>query len=799
MDERQAQALLQDPNLPPEWLAEIAGRFPRLRQQVVSHPACYLTLAQWIAENPGGEQIIAQPDASRVYATLEQAAPNVLTQAASSITPGKASPTRAQASTPARRRSVPKILALVMAGVLVIGAGLGSWWALSNRSDQQASIARLPQVTTSVRLAMLQSSDSPVRLRAVGSHGYLQSGKLTLVAVESAPTEEGSTALGTTLVAVENGTTGFPQWTVPLAGNASQCEIAQDIVDCGDLGSYYVENGLPAGQWTSSLVPGNDIEKNDDGAADPSVPDPTPRSSTPQPSSTSEETTAEVAYAESIVIGSELTDEVPFAFESGVLKTDKGGTVAEFAGEKLWALSGTRNGVWAFSDGLKVVVAVDGAFAWERDLPEGSLAINGFDGEAPSWRATGAVVVLAEPNGIFGLDVNDGSELWRLEANGSVESWFLEDLSVFVVADGVLHLAEFGLPEESTSAASSDTDDPDRDVVEVPGPASYEDLANGTQQIPKGCVEWAWFDDDGGIDPEQPLTMAYGVVPMANRESASITLEYADSMFVSREAYTFAQFTCSNGGSYPEPYFGVYDVERNLVAGAANAEGHDISGRMPTPAVSDSEVQGSVFSYLVEGIGLVGDGYSNAAAKSGSATLTWGWDGKELTGPDVLYHLPTGDARTPDPAALQELYDLISRGEEGDSPYVSAGVRSRLDNSDSSGTGRTDRQLIFPEDQAVRECVLGEPISPVAGGDTKDAEGFYFPTQVRAGQRPIEPGSFYCGLGRTNGTPGEDHSSDVVRGDNLGIPTIYISWLTVESDPNGQPTITDANWAIVGF
>ncbi len=39
---------LQDPNLPPQQLAEIATNYPQLQGQVLAHPNCYPELAEWI-------------------------------------------------------------------------------------------------------------------------------------------------------------------------------------------------------------------------------------------------------------------------------------------------------------------------------------------------------------------------------------------------------------------------------------------------------------------------------------------------------------------------------------------------------------------------------------------------------------------------------------------------------------------------------------------------------------------------------------------------------------------------------
>lgn len=811
MDEWQAQALLEDPNLPPEWLAKIAGDFPRLRHQVVAHPACYPALTEWIAANPGGEQLPVQPDESKVHAALEQAAPSLLASPATLNTSSAASVSaqlseasgsiKVEDSSPVRKRSRHKLLTLMMAGVLVITAGLGTWWVMSDRAHQEMAIARLPQLTTSVRLAAIPISGS--RLLPVGSHGYLRSGELTVVAVKSDIVSEDAAARSVTLVAVETGTNGFPQWTVPLESEAPQCELAEGIVDCGDTGSYHVETGLPVVQQTSTATSSKEGEGNDDGDATAPTSNPTTTSLSPSPP-------AEIVYTPSAIVGDAPTEGVPFVFSEGVLKDQQGNQVAEFAGDMLWTLnadsSSTTDGTWIFSDGQKLVTTVDGALAWERVLPEGAAAINGFEGEAPSWRVSGAVVVIGEPEGIVALDTTDGSEVWRLQATG-LESWFLEDLTLAVIADGTLHMSQFGTSEKPDTASSA-TAGSDLAVVEIPAPLTFADLADGTHQLPEGCVKWAWFDDDGGIDAKQELTMSDGYVQMANRDSAWIKLEYAENTFVGGKAYTFAHFLCSNGGMYPETFFGVYDVEGNLVAQMGTVEGHDISGSLNKTWVSDPVVQGSTFSYLVGGIGLVGDGPSNADKKSGSATLTWGWDGEELSGPDVLYHLPTGEARMPDTAAVQELYDLVAQGKEADSNYVSAGLKERLDNSDSSGTGKTDRELIFIEGQTVTECVLVEPITLGIESDTKDSEGFAFPAMTRAGQRPIEPGSFYCGLRRTkvpgteSGDSGGSATSDpnaVVRGGTIGIPKVYIAWLTVESDQYGQPTITDSNWAIMDF
>ncbi len=763
MNEQQALSQLGNPNLPPEILQGIATQFPQLRPLVACHPSCYPDLARWIAANPGPPR------------------------------PAPAHTDTASGTGATTRRSGVKLAVLVTVAALVVGlGGFGLWRLLSGGNDSAADVtlARIPRLTTSARLsASPDVPDSPFRFRAVGSQSHLQSGTRTIVAVASPPSGDGATT--TTLVALENGTVGFPQWTVVLPNESSQCDLIADVVDCGDSGSYLVETGSPTG--TSARSEGSG------GTSDSTATSPSAASSDPATGqdSTAQSPPEQPEYPRSLLVGAEVTSDLPFTYTAGVLKNTEKEAVAEFTADRLWALkitpdsgsSAEETDMWAFSDGVELIVTSDGAVAWERTLPEGSASINGFDGDEPNWTSGGDVVVLGEPDGILALKVSDGTEVWRLRAT-AVESWFLEDSTLFVIADGALHLAEFGLSDAQAGSATEASEG--ADAIEIPTPPSYADLANGTQRLPAACVEWAWYDG-GDFDLEQEFAMVDGVVAISSYEYAQIELQYADVMFLGGRAYTVAQFSCSNGGMYPEQYVGIYDDDRNLVAETPSFYDLELGGYTPKLWADQPTIAGSTFAFTVDGIGLTGDGTATADARSGSATVTWQWDGEELALIDVLYHLPIGDARTPDVAAVQELYDMVSEGTEAGSSQISPQVTARLD-TDSLSLGSSEREVIFTPGQQVTECVLAGPEN-----ETHDSDGFQFPDLAASGQRYVEPGSFYCGLFRTNPDAAPAMPDGVVDGDTAGIPRIYISWLTVQSDSHGQPTITDTNWAIVGF
>lgn len=860
MDMQQAISAVQDPRTTPETLAFIAQHYPALRPHVLAHPNCYPGLSQWIQQAdaaaapaiPGpapttpGPATYGVPTVPTVpaAATMPSASPATPVVPADPTGPA-APPTPAMPGPPSGGKKPSRwVIPAAVAGVVAVGAAVGGYFWLTGSGTGIALdtfYSGVPVIEGSAQLPEVMATKD-LRL-SPQAHAALRNDQIAVVALQ--PSDDSPE---TTFVAFNDEQVGYPQWTVTLATAAPHCTLTATSFDCGEAGVFDVETGWPAGQGASpsgtgedeaaadssgfnsgdvdsgdvydqegAVTTGSDGDVDDQGdAVDPgSDGDVDQESGAPIPgdgqSADEDDDLSLGVTADMEQVGPSPTDEVPFAFINGELQDDKGNVLESFSGEGVWALSDRGNGgrFWVFSDGQKLVAVKGNNVAWTAELPAGSAEVNQFDTDAPTWALDGSTLMVGEPDRVVGYSPKDGAEQWVVDAPG-LTSWSAQAPDLFLVSGDVLHVAHF---VEKQDVPQSDST-PIGEVLTLEQPWGEEQFTNGTYQLPSGCVEWAFLEpaNFGFATLEEMQDHHFDMVGGTVGETGygKVTYDTSVPLYAGGRAYSLAQFWCDNGGMYPFQYKGVYNSSGELVADEFAEPQMLIGGFAPHPNFQDLQASGSVFTQELSGIGVAGDDSCGGCATSGSATITSGWDGRNLRRLDILYHTPLGDSRTPNLGAVQAAYDAAASGDDATAAkYFTPEAMADIKTGSwcgflgcPSGEGAPVRDALLPEGAAVEQCVLAASDFTTSLGNSF-GQGHSFSEQALRGQPPVivgdmygpnrssdrgedyfPGGTYFCGI-NTEGTGHDVESPMTLAGDDN---PHYTLWLAVQSDPEGNPS-----------
>ncbi len=452
-----------------------------------------------------------------------------------------------------------------------------------------------------------------------------------------------------------------------------------------------------------------------------------------------------------------------------------------------------KDGPWVVSDG-KTVVAVDAdSVLWKSDLSEEAATATGL-GEPrlrPNWTIEDKVLVIADDAGVHGLAVDSGQELWRVDAE--VYSFTVSGTHLMIMSDGVLEVFDF------TDSSDVDTvkGDPGYNlgdggaIAKFPGADAFK---NAKLSTPPGCVEFGlayedYYLGDGPLEPkpEHEVEFSDGEASADDGHYSGIAMEKFTTTRMGTKALTAIEFSCNGGGTYIYPSIGIYDEDLNLLDSIElwddvedRGNSADISGYAPKPYFTSVSPMGQYLELNVGGIGTYGDDGCTACEKSANADVLYRWDGKSFAHQDTVYHVPSGDVRTPAMAEVQKFAEAVAAGNDTEaSRSATPEMMSSLD--DVLGDGQTSnpptvRSEQFPKGVKVDTCEL---IQPYEDGDYGGGE-YYFGNgktmQYLSARDEIRAGDTVCGVT----TP------DTGSGDE------YYLYLLLRGTPNGSVKVYEA-------
>jgi len=576
--------------------------------------------------------------------------------------------------------------AVVVVTVVIVLALVGgtAWGAVRARSIQTHRTP--PTVQAALDLSNLGDSPTPV---PIGPEGP-ESRKNSQDSPDSEDSEEtvvlasGQTRVPRVaqdgreaLVGIDLASaSGYPAWQAPvpdeLVGQALNCDLAQDVLDCGDLLSIDLATGVNRASEPSALsasVPGpassGDSQTTQTTAPDAS-PDPSADGSRSLTAgSTSTTSTRSVRLSDSDSASDSASDPTPLAVSPDGVLTADGATVKglELNGAApMWAahlevprtligiaMPMTRR-VWVVSDGT-TMAAIDGStLLWSSPLPQGAAELNSLGvQDPPRWLVHQGAIVMAHPDGIVALDPVDGSTVWRVA--GPVTSWSASGDALVVLNGPTASLLSFGKNSATATALPSS----------APTTASapdQEDLKNSTLEVPDLCKP------AGSQDPTTGKTLAAfvdgtatGTAPGAAPPSA--TMRALQPGVFDGSPVMIAVLRCYGGGNTAFDAIAVYDSDKALIGSVDHVMQDDI-GETPDLVIENLRSVGNTVIYSVPGIKVAGDTACHACAGGAEATVTAQWDGDSLEVTDVLYRLPSGAVRIPSAPDVQTAYDAIA-------------------------------------------------------------------------------------------------------------------------------------------
>ncbi|WP_426936790.1 hypothetical protein ACQE2J_18035 [Brevibacterium sp. LE-L] len=453
-----------------------------------------------------------------------------------------------------------------------------------------------------------------------------------------------------------------------------------------------------------------------------------------------------------------------------------------------------EDGPWVVSDG-QVVVAVDAdSVLWKSELGEEAATASGL-GEPrlrPNWTIEDEVLVIADDAGVHGLAVDSGQELWRVDVE--LDSFTVSGDRLMVMSEGVLEVFDFTDSSDVDTVKADPGFDGGSDggaIAKFPGRDAF---LNRKLSAPPACAEFGLaYDDyylgDGPLDPkpEHEVEFTDGEASGDDGRYSGISMEKFTTSRMGDKAVTAVEFSCNGGGSYIYPSIGIYDQDLNLLDSIElwddvddRGNSADISGYMPKPYFNAVSPLGQYLGISVGGIGVYGDDGCTACQKSANADVLYRWDGKSFAHQDTVYHVPSGDIRTPAVEQVQKFAEAVAAGDDAEAKRsATPEMMSSLD--DILGDGQTSnpptvRSEHFPKGVKVDHCEL---IQPYEEGEFSGGEYFFTngkSMSYLSARDEIRPGDTVCGV-TTPGTGSDDQ---------------YYFYLLLRGTPDGSVTVYEA-------
>ena len=669
------------------------------------------------------------------------------------------------ASTPARKTVSAKKGALVAGGVaaavLTLLATL--WLAGAPKEGELSSDASHWGVPAPSATVAVADAEVPIELVPLGESGTASGDGLTVFGAEIGEDSK--------LVAMDSVAVGRPVWEVPVEGLLSQCVVKTSTIDCGSAGTFSLLTGENASSGESTDASAAEAataqpeDESTEGAEDSAA-------GAGEGGSGGRGPAALTPAAQKL--STTVDHDVPYRAHGKEVVDADGTVVATFSSDSVWQVNNEELGgeTWVFTDGQEIVAVSSGKTLWEKTLPPGSAALNTSSDHCSITMDEGTLVV-GEPGSLVGLSLEDGEETWRVEV--PLKSWFASDDTLMVAGDGDVHLLHFAEPGAGTEGEGTSSVQ-QLQATNLPKAPTYEELANGSLQLPKGLAEGLHLPGQDQVE------MVSGVYQQTSEfYGAFVFLHEVTPLYVGGDAYAVALTTY---GLYGSDAVGsgwmIYDAEKRLVDDHSIEYLPGLADLGTVRAFSDGDPNTKAW-FLPSPEGSFTVEYETYADYSHQVPVrvTWDFDGTRATLTNFELGLPSGTSAAPNQQRLQEIYDLIADGRDDEAaPYVDGDLLRRIQTLRFGDIGGEEslRTLSFGKGGKIGQCVLASP-GWGYDGPVEDADGIVF-----QGSAEEEPGTWYCGL-QTELVP--THTNP-----NTGTLT-YSHHLVVSTDEDGNPYVKD--------
>ncbi len=520
-----------------------------------------------------------------------------------------------------RRQRGQLLLGLSIGVVVALAVIAGLAWIFLKSDDPGTTASAYTHAPQVAHVTDIGPLEGPLQLTPITpTETLLHYQSLTLVRVRGEATQA--------VVAVDTSSDStYAQWVVPVADTSTGCSLSGAVLDCGgedvfDIGNQNPVPIQPPKQENSGETSQPDTP--DEGELPPDDDDALVQSGAAETPSTegSEEQNDQPA---SYPIGSQPTSEVPFAIEGGKLLGANGAVIADLQGDvdAYWAVSAGKGDAWFVSDGRELLAVEGDGLLWRVALPNGSVEVNGFGGEAaPSWATSGGILVLGDPGGLSAYGTESSEPLWHRDL--PVESFEVAAEQIVVSTDNTLVFLTF--PADEGAVNEEQSNEPFFALPEnADAGLSIEEVMNAPLEIPAECV--VSHDGDAGDlayqfeDGTAWWWTGYAELPLI--------IAAASPLVLNGEPHYLVDLHCHASPRAYESYLLLYDkdlrIDQYLSQMRAPAEPWAQGGFFQS-----AEQIGSLLKVTWSSAGTVGPPECLECETSPDIVTTHWWDGKEF-------------------------------------------------------------------------------------------------------------------------------------------------------------------------
>lgn len=435
-------------------------------------------------------------------------------------------------------------------------------------------------------------------------------------------------------------------------------------------------------------------------------------------------------------------------------------------------------GPWVVSDGQTLAAVDSDSVLWTQKLDTSAAEVTGLGDKrvTPSWTVVDGTLILGTADGVNGLDLSTGDQLWAVSAQ--TDGFMVAGSQLRIQHEGVVSTFDFTDSSKDNSVSADTGFDESFPVMPTPKLPSMADIRNAALEVPSACAEFALrkdakqsFDDGKTAEGEFRESIAmHDVTPSTATAKPLVAID----------------FVCSSGGNWVTDSVGVYSQDLDLVTSiepwSEDSDFHQLAD-FNRSIFSAVDMTGPYMTATLSNIAVYGDEDYNAAERTGAAELQFAWSNGGYEPQEVLFDADGQTVRVPKVEDVQKFVDAASKGDDDAAgamatEEVMQGLNQVI-GDESSSDPLTYRNLALQDGAAVDTCEL---IGVVSGeyGDYTMSSGVPLMEGIGGyGADSIKAGDVICGLKSAGETIDPDDDGSwytahlLLRGNEAGVVKVY--------------------------
>lgn len=436
-----------------------------------------------------------------------------------------------------------------------------------------------------------------------------------------------------------------------------------------------------------------------------------------------------------------------------------------------------ETGPWVVSDGQTLAAVDSDSVLWTQDLDSSAAEVTGLGDKrvTPSWAAVDGVLIIGTSDGVKGLDLSTGDQLWAVSA--PTDGFAVADSQLRIQHEGAVSSFDFTASSDGQSVRADKGFDESISALPAPKLPSEDDIRNAKLEVPPACAD---------------LTVAEGA-KQDFTDGKAAEGEYGSSVAINDVTTSLAapkpmvaiDFVCYPGGNWVTDSVGVYDQKLDLVTSiepwGADSDFQPLAD-FNRSIVSAVDMTGLYMTATVSNIAVFGDEDFNAAERTAEAELRFAWSKGGYEPQDVLFNADGATVRVPEVEEVQKFVDAAAKGDDDTAGAMATDeVMRDLDTvigDASANPPLTYRNVALQDGTEVDTCELIGVVDEEYGDYTM-SNGVELMEGIGFGSDAIEPGDVICGLKGPDETidPDDEYSwyaaHLLLKGNEAGAVKVY--------------------------